>query len=179
MRIRNQFFTVNGSTFLKIFNPQPWSIDLIPTHINLIWPRKCWIFSNAVLRIPNVYPGSWFLPIPDPGSRIQKQEQKRGVKINLLSYTFFCSHKLHKKINYFIFEMLKKKIGANFQRIITFYPKNIFRIPDPGVKKAPDPGSGSATLQQCPLIWTVRHSLALFPPTHPPVYDWRPRPGSR
>jgi hypothetical protein len=28
-------------------------------------------------------------------------------------------------------------------RILTFYP---FRIPDPGVKKAPDPGSGSATL---------------------------------
>jgi hypothetical protein len=24
--------------------------------------------------------------------------------------------------------------------------KNQFRIPDPGVKKAPDPGSGSATL---------------------------------
>ncbi len=23
--------------------------------------------------------------------------------------------------------------------------KNLFRIPDPGVKKAPDPGSGSAT----------------------------------
>jgi hypothetical protein len=26
--------------------------------------------------------------------------------------------------------------------------KNLFRIPDPGVKKAPDPGSGSATLIQ-------------------------------
>jgi hypothetical protein len=26
--------------------------------------------------------------------------------------------------------------------------KNLFRIPDPGVKKAPDPGSGSATLQK-------------------------------
>ena len=25
--------------------------------------------------------------------------------------------------------------------------KNLFRIPDPGVKKAPDPGSGSATLK--------------------------------
>jgi hypothetical protein len=25
--------------------------------------------------------------------------------------------------------------------------KNLFRIPDPGVKKAPDPGSGSATLE--------------------------------
>ncbi len=24
--------------------------------------------------------------------------------------------------------------------------KNLFRIPDPGVRKAPDPGSGSATL---------------------------------
>jgi hypothetical protein len=24
--------------------------------------------------------------------------------------------------------------------------KNLFQIPDPGVKKAPDPGSGSATL---------------------------------
>jgi hypothetical protein len=24
--------------------------------------------------------------------------------------------------------------------------KNLFRIPDPGVKKAPDPGSGSAAL---------------------------------
>ncbi len=26
--------------------------------------------------------------------------------------------------------------------------RNLFRIPDPGVKKAPDPGSGSATLGQ-------------------------------
>jgi hypothetical protein len=29
-------------------------------------------------------------------------------------------------------------------RILIFH---LFRIPDPGVKKAPDPGSGSATLQ--------------------------------
>ena len=60
--------------------------------------------------------------------------------------------------------MLKKKIWANFQRIIELFTqkivtklskiwiwdpgsgKNLFRIPDPGVKKAPDPGSGSATL---------------------------------
>jgi hypothetical protein len=34
-------------------------------------------------------------------------------------------------------------------RIRDVYPgsgKNLFRIPDPGVKKAPDPGSGSAIL---------------------------------
>ncbi len=30
-------------------------------------------------------------------------------------------------------------------RMLTFYPS---RIPDPGVKKAPDPGSGSATLKE-------------------------------
>jgi hypothetical protein len=65
--------------------------------------------------------------------------------------------------------MLKKKIWANFQRIIEFLLKKLslssqkygFGIRDPrsgirkkthsgsqnpGVKKAPDPGSGSATL---------------------------------
>jgi hypothetical protein len=33
-------------------------------------------------------------------------------------------------------------------RMLTFYPS---RIPDPGVKKAPDPGSGSATLKKSPV----------------------------
>jgi hypothetical protein len=55
----------------------------------------------------------------------------------------------------------EEKIWANFQRIIALFIKKIFTklskiwvwdpgsgipIPDPGVKKAPDPGSGSATL---------------------------------
>jgi hypothetical protein len=31
--------------------------------------------------------------------------------------------------------------------------KNLFRIPDPGVKKAPDPGSGSATLAWKQFFW--------------------------
>jgi hypothetical protein len=61
------------------------------------------------------------------------------------------------KLNYFIFEMLKKEIWANFQRIIELFTQkivsklskiwvwdpesviNLFRIPDLGVKKAPDP----------------------------------------
>jgi hypothetical protein len=62
--------------------------------------------------------------------------------------------------------VLKKKIWANFQRIIELFTqqivkklskiwiwdpgsgKNLFRIPDPGSKRhrIPDPGSGSATL---------------------------------
>jgi hypothetical protein len=61
--------------------------------------------------------------------------------------------------------MTKKKIWANVQRIIELFTqkivtklskiwfwdsgsgKNLFWIPDHGVKKAPDPGSGSATLR--------------------------------
>jgi hypothetical protein len=68
--------------------------------------------------------------------------------------------------------MLKKKMWANFQRIIELFTQKIVnklskiwvwdpgseirdpektysgsRIPDPGVKKAPEPGSGSATLK--------------------------------
>jgi hypothetical protein len=92
-----------------------------------------------------------------PGSRIQKQQQKRGVKKSFLSYLFEIE-------NYFSFEVLKKKISANFQRIIKLFTqkivtklskiwlwdpgsgKNLSWIPDLRVKKAPDPGSGSATL---------------------------------
>jgi hypothetical protein len=68
---------------------------------------------------------------------------------------------LPKIVNYFSFEVLKKKIWANFQRIIEIFTKNIvkkllkiwswdpgsgknlFRIPDPGSRgqEAPDPGS--------------------------------------
>ncbi len=71
-------------------------------------------------------PGSWFLPIPDPGSRIQKQQQKREVKKNFC-HTFLCSHKFHKIVNYFNFEVLKKKIWANFQRNIELFTKKIVK----------------------------------------------------
>jgi hypothetical protein len=54
------------------------------------------VYLLAVLRIRDVYPGSRILifthsgsRIPDLGSRIQKQQQKRGVKKNLLLNIFF------------------------------------------------------------------------------------------
>jgi hypothetical protein len=103
--------------------------------------------------------GSWFLPILDPGSRIPdpKTATKRVVK-KISCHTFYCSHKFLKIENYFIFEMLKKTYGLFTQKIVTKLSKiwdwdlrsgirkNLFWIPDPGVKKAPDPGSGFATL---------------------------------
>jgi hypothetical protein len=83
-----------------------------------------------------------------PGSRIQKEQQKRGVK-KICCHTFLWSHKYHKIENYFSFEVLKKKIWVNFQRIKDLFTqkivtkllkiwvwdpgsqKNLFRIRDP------------------------------------------------
>ncbi len=70
-----------------------------------------WINPNfkldffPVLRFRDVYPGSRILIfIPDLGSRIQKQQQKRGVK------KIWRSHKFNKIEHYFSFEVLKKKL---------------------------------------------------------------------
>jgi hypothetical protein len=93
-----------------------------------------------------------------------------GEKISC--HSFFCSRKFHKIVNYFILDMLKKKIWPSFQRIIELFTQkfvtklskiwvwdpgsgiNLFQIPDPGpvVKKSPDPESGSATLTSILLI---------------------------
>ena len=68
--------------------------------------------------------------------------------------------KFNKILNYFSSEVIKKKL-VNFQGIIELFclkalqnmvpgsGTNTFRIPDPGVKKEPDPGSGSTTLVDC------------------------------
>jgi hypothetical protein len=119
-----------------------------------------------VLRIRDVYPGSriLFLPIPDLGSRIPDPKtatKDRGEKIFFVKPFFVAKN--FTKLN-FIFDVLKKKIWPNFSRIIEVFTqkivtkpskiwvwdpgsgKNLFRIPDPGVIKAPDPGSGSETL---------------------------------
>ncbi len=67
---------------------------------------------------PDFYPSR----IPDLRSRIQKQQQKRGVIKNLLY--FFCSHKFYKNEYYFIFEMLKKEICPIFKELLKFLPKH-------------------------------------------------------
>jgi hypothetical protein len=55
-------------------------------------------------------------------------------------------------------ELFSQKIVTKLSKIWVWDPrsgirKNLFRIPDPGVKKAPDPGSGPATLKQTIPSW--------------------------
>jgi hypothetical protein len=76
--------------------------------------------------------------IPDPDfyrSRIQKWQQKRGVKKNSY-HTFFCGHKFHKIENYFIFEKLQKKIGPIFKTFTQKFATTLSKI------WVWDPGSG-------------------------------------
>jgi hypothetical protein len=86
---------------------------------------------GCLYRIPDVYPGSRIMifTIPDPGSRIPdpKTVTKERGKKNLLSY-FFCSRKFHKIEYYVIFKMLKKKIWANFQRIVEVFTQKFFNM---------------------------------------------------
>ena len=145
------------------------------------WFVYFYLFFFSVLRIRDVYPGSRILIFTHPGSRISdpgsKNSNKRERWKKISCHTFFCSHKFHKIVDYFSFEVLKKKIWANFQRIIELFTKKIVKkllkiwswdpgseIRDPektysgsriqGSKSTrsqiPVPGSGSATLN--PII---------------------------
>jgi hypothetical protein len=51
--------------------------------------------------------------------------QKRGENKKNVCPTFFCSHKYHKIENNFTFELVKKKIWANFQRIVELFTRKI------------------------------------------------------
>ncbi len=95
-------------------------------------PASDFMYEYSVWRIRDVYPGSWFLPIPDPGSGISdpgsKNSNKREKWKKICYHTVFCSHKVHKTEYYVIFEMLKNKIWANFQRIVEVFTQKIFNM---------------------------------------------------
>ena len=136
---------------LFITNPDP-HLDPVPDpyqyHV-IIWgppratgmraPYFTFHWSRAVLRIRDVYPGKT--------ATKERGEKKWDVK------PFYVATKFNKIVNYFSFELPKKKICANFQKMSKSSSKyglgirdpekthSGYRIPDPGVKKAPDPGS--------------------------------------
>jgi hypothetical protein len=97
-------------------------------------------------------PGSWFLPFPDPITATKERGEKKFGIILFFAVTNF------KKFNIVLFLKCRKKIWANFQRIIEVFTQNIFtmlsniwvwdprsKIRDRGSGKnlfwIPDPGS--------------------------------------
>ncbi len=139
-------------------------------------------------------PGSWFLPIPDPGSRIPDPGSKNSNKTGMKKFFwFFCSHKFHKTEYYFSFDMLKKKNLSQFSKNYwSFYPKNCHQalknigfesgIQDPGSgkKPIPDPGSrgqkGSGSRipdpdpQHCIQGWPTSSTLPVAKIRHLPYF---------
>jgi hypothetical protein len=87
-----------------------------------------------VLRIRDVYPGSYFFHL---GSRVKKipDPESGSTAKNLI---IFIPRKL--------FSKLSKKLFGMFIADPDYFPIPDSSDADPGVEKALDPGSGSATL---------------------------------
>ncbi len=148
-----------------------------------------WIFIlGAVLRIRDVYPGSWILIFTHPGSRIQKQQQKRGVK-KLLSYLFLEPKiKQNWKLFYF-WNSEEKNLGQFSKKYRTFNPKIVPELSkiwvwDPG-SEIRDPekiysgsrgqkgtGSGAATVIGDNFQRTVPIAYGTFRIPFPAVSPW-------
>ncbi len=113
-------------------NPGPESrfriLTFYPSRIPDPDPEHCLCAGRRSRRgwcgIPDPDPD--FLPIPDPGSRIQGSKRRR---IPDLQYCLFVQGE----------EAEGGDAGSRI-RILTFYPSG---IPDLGAKKAPDPGSAT------------------------------------
>ncbi len=98
------------------------------------WTISVFFLSKAVLRIRDVYPGSWFLALPDPGSNKNKKEEREIISC----LTFFCNYKFH-EIEFFCFfnrcshlskNTFTQKIAAELSEIWVGDPGSWIR--DPG-----------------------------------------------
>ncbi len=134
--VRTPFLIIHGSED-RLCNPV--GSELLFRFICCYTLAQCgsgWCLSR--IPDPDFYP----LPgsrISDPGSRIQKQLQKRGVKKTLFS-SIYLYPQISQNVKLFYFELMKKKFLAKFQRIIELFTQKYefgiqgskrYRIPDP------------------------------------------------
>ncbi len=98
-----------GKNATQLFTDTGFSLTQIP-------------MLKTVLRIRDVYPGSRILIFTHSGSRIQKQQQKRGVKKNLLS-NLFLKPQISQNWKLFFFSAEEKNLGQFSKNYGTFYPK--------------------------------------------------------
>ncbi len=82
-----------------------------------------------MLRIQDVYPGSWFLPIPDPGSRIPDPKTTIVVKPFFVATNFT-------KLDIILFLIYwRKKFGLIFQELLKFLPQKLSPSPQKVISK--------------------------------------------
>ncbi len=83
-------------------------------------------------------PGSWFLPIPDPGSK--NSNKRQGWKIFFVKPFFVATN--FTKMNIILFLMCgRKKFGPIFQELLKFLPKKLSPSPQKYGFGIRDPGS--------------------------------------
>jgi hypothetical protein len=76
-------------------------------------------------------PGSWFLPIPDPGSRIPDPKtvtKDRGEKFFFVQPFFVATNFTKLNIIFFLI-CWRKKFGPVFQELLKFLPKKLSPSP--------------------------------------------------
>ena len=106
-------------------------------------------------------PGSWFLPIPDPGS---KNSNKRQGWKKLSCHTFFGAINFTKFKWFYFWKAEEKNLGQFSKNCITFY-KKYFHLAlkhmglGSGIRKKPIPDPGSRVQKG-----TVSHAICLPPP---------------
>jgi hypothetical protein len=146
----------NCTIILLLCSVQLWQVGLL----------ACQQCGGSGMFIPD--PGSWILPIPDPGSQIPDPKtatKDRGGKKFFVKPFFVATN--FTKLNIILFLICwRKKFGPIFHELLKFLPKklspspqkyglgirdpgsgkNLFRIPDPGSRGQKGTGSGSATL---------------------------------
>ncbi len=135
-------------------------------------------------------PGSWFLPIPVPGSRIpypKIAKKERGEK-KFAIILFFVVTNFTKLNIILVLKCWRKKFGPIFKELLKFLPEKFslcsqiygFGIRDPGSgKPIPDPGSrgqkgtGSATLGKVRSDLVAGVLCEQGEPLHPPEVPLR------
>ncbi len=114
--------------------------------------RSTSIFNRCCVSgmfIPD--PGSWFLPIPDPGSK--NSNKREGWKKFFFSYLFYLASSVTKLKIILVLKCWRKKFGPIFKELLNFLPKKLslssrkygLGIQDPrsGIRKKPIPDPGS------------------------------------
>jgi hypothetical protein len=76
---------------------------------------------TKIVAYPDFYPSR----IPDLGSRIQKQEQKRGVKKKIFVIPFYVATNFTKLNIILVLKSLRKNLGKFSKNYRTFLPKKL------------------------------------------------------